>query len=50
MDITNKLKAIGDAIREKTGKTDPMQLADMPAEIAGISALVVELPVCLPRK
>jgi len=37
MDITNKLKAIGDAIREKTGKTDPMQLVDMPAEIQGIS-------------
>ncbi len=38
MALTNKLKAIGDAIREKTGKTDLIPLADMPNEILGISS------------
>lgn len=37
MALTDKLTAIAEAIREKTGKTDPMTLAQMPKEIAGIS-------------
>lgn len=37
MALTNKLSAIGDAIREKTGKTDLMTLDEMPAEIASIT-------------
>jgi hypothetical protein len=32
------MQAIGDAIREKTGKTDAILPADMPAEIGGISS------------
>jgi hypothetical protein len=31
MALTNKLSAIGDAIREKTGKTGLMTLDEMPA-------------------
>lgn len=34
--ITDKLTAVADAIREKTGKSEKMTLAEMPAEIAGI--------------
>ena len=37
MALTDKLSAIGDAIREKTGKTDLMTLDAMPAEIASIT-------------
>ena len=37
MALTNKLSAIGDAIREKTGKTDLMTLDEMPIEIASIT-------------
>lgn len=36
MALTDKLSAIGTAIREKTGKTDLMTLDQMPAEIAAI--------------
>lgn len=36
MALTNKLSAIGDAIRDKTGKTAKMTLDEMPAEIAAI--------------
>lgn len=36
MALINKLNAIGDAIRTKTGKTELIPLADMPAEIAAI--------------
>lgn len=35
--IHEKLTAIGDAIREKTGGTEPLTLDDMAVEIAGIS-------------
>ena len=37
MALTNKLSAIGDAIREKTGKTDLMTLDEMPVEISAIT-------------
>ena len=37
MALTDKLKAIADAIRAKTGKTDSMTLAQMPTEIASIT-------------
>lgn len=37
MALTDKLTAIADAIRTKTGKTDGLTLEQMPAEIAGIS-------------
>ena len=36
MALTNKLSAIGDAIREKTGKTELLTLDAMPLEIASI--------------
>lgn len=36
MALTDKLSAIGDAIRAKTGKTDLIPLDQMPAEIASI--------------
>lgn len=36
MALTNKLSAIGNAIREKTGKTDLLTLDQMPQEISGI--------------
>lgn len=36
MALTNKLTAIGDAIRAKTGKTDLLTLDQMPTEIAAI--------------
>lgn len=36
MALIDKLTAIGDAIREKTGKTDALTLDQMPTEIAGI--------------
>ena len=38
MALTDKLKAIGDAIREKTGKMDLIPLSDMPNEILNISS------------
>ena len=37
MALTDKLTAIGNAIRSKTGGTDLIPLADMPAAIEGIS-------------
>ena len=37
MALTDKLTAIADAIRAKTGKTDSMTLEQMPTEIEGIS-------------
>ena len=37
MSIMNDLQAVADAIRNKTGKTDQMMLADMPDEIGNIS-------------
>lgn len=37
MALTNKLSAIGDAIRAKTGKSELMTLDQMPQEIAGIT-------------
>ena len=37
MAITNKLTAIADAIRSKTGKTDTMTLEQMATEISNIS-------------
>lgn len=37
MALTDKLSAIADAIRAKTGKTDSMTLAQMPTEIASIT-------------
>lgn len=36
MALTEKLSAIGDAIREKTGKEDKLSLDQMPVEIASI--------------
>ena len=36
MALTDKLNAIADAIREKTGREDKMTLVQMPAEITGI--------------
>jgi hypothetical protein len=36
MALTNKLSAIGDAIREKTGKTELLTLDQMPVEIKAI--------------
>lgn len=44
MALTNKLSAIGDAIREKTGKTDLMTLDEMPVEIASITTGGGEMP------
>lgn len=38
MALIDKLTAIANAIRNKTGKTDPMTLDQMPAEIEGIEA------------
>ena len=38
MALTNKLKAIADAIRGKTGKTEEMTLDQMATEIAGIQS------------
>ncbi len=37
MALTDKLSAIGNAIREKTGKTDLIKLEDMPKAIAAIT-------------
>lgn len=39
MALTDKLSAIGDAIREKTGKEELIKLDDMPQEIASISGI-----------
>lgn len=38
MALTDKLKAIADAIRDKTGKTEGLTLDQMPAEIASIES------------
>jgi hypothetical protein len=37
MALTDKLSAIGDAIRTKSGKTEKLTLDEMPAEIGGLS-------------
>ena len=37
MALTNKLTAIADAIREKTGSTEPLTLDAMPSAISGIT-------------
>lgn len=37
MALTDKLTAIADAIRAKTGGTEPLSLDEMPTEIASIS-------------
>ena len=37
MALTNKLEAIGNAIREKTGTTEKMTLDQMPVAISGIT-------------
>ena len=37
MAITDKLSAIADAIRAKTGESGTMKLEQMPGKIAGIS-------------
>jgi hypothetical protein len=42
MAITDKLKAIADAIRSKTGKTETMRLDDMPSEIGAIKCGTIE--------
>lgn len=51
MALINKLSAIGDAIREKTGKEDLLTLDQMPEEIKGISGgggeIVDAIPVIL---
>lgn len=39
MALTNKLNAIGDAIRSKTGKTAKLTLDEMPTEIKNISGI-----------
>ena len=44
MALTNKLSAIGDAIREKTGKTELLTLDQMPVEIKAIETGGGELP------
>lgn len=38
MALTDKLVAVADAIRGKTGKTEPLTLDQMPGEIAGIQS------------
>lgn len=43
MALTDKLTDIADAIRSKTGKTGTMTLAEMPAEIAGITTETADL-------
>lgn len=45
MALINKLNAIGDAIRAKTGKTDLLTLDQMPTEIAAIETGSEEVPV-----
>lgn len=42
MALTDKIKAIADAIRTKTGTTDVMTLDEMPAKISGISSAAKE--------
>ena len=44
MALTNKLTAIGDAIREKTGKSDLLTLDQMPTEIRAIKTGGGDLP------
>lgn len=44
MALIDKLSAIGDAIREKTGKEDLLTLDEMPAEISAIETGGEELP------
>ena len=44
MALTDKLTAIGDAIREKTGKSDLLTLDQMPTEIRAIKTGGVDLP------
>jgi hypothetical protein len=42
MALINKLSAIGDAIREKTGKEDLIKLDDMPTEIGNLANVSIE--------
>ena len=42
MALINKLSAIGDAIREKTGKEDLIKLDDMPTEISNLANVSIE--------
>jgi hypothetical protein len=44
MALIDKLSAIGDAIREKTGKDDLLTLDEIPAEISAIETGGGELP------
>ena len=44
MALTDKLAAIGDAIRAQTGKEEKLTLDQMPDEIAGISGGGVDVP------
>lgn len=46
MALTDKLTAIGDAIRSKSGKTAKIPLAQMPAEIINLQSLNFEVIVC----
>ena len=39
MALTDKLTAIADAVREKTGRTAPLTLDQMAAEITGIKTV-----------
>lgn len=45
MSVHEKMTAIADAIRGKTGKTEPLTLAQMPTEIAGIETAPVLEPL-----
>ena len=42
MALTDKIKAIADAIRTKTGTTDVMTLDEMPAKISGMPSVAKE--------
>lgn len=44
MALTDKLKAIGNAIRSKTGKSDALTLEQMPTEIASIQTGSSDIP------
>jgi hypothetical protein len=42
--LTDKLTAIGDAVRAKTGTEDPMTLDEMATAIEGITTGSVDIP------
>ena len=50
MALTNKLSAIGDAIREKTGKSEKLTLEQMPVEIASITTGSETIPFVISGK